>query len=117
LRRTIRRDEEKAMNIARHLKALSLAGSVLMAAAPAALAQSGGQSTEPPSSFDKIEKSLSDAATEAIDYIKSFVPYSMPEVQDNGDIIIRRDKPPAAADGSTPSAPSTGTATGSDVKI
>ncbi|ADH89477.1 hypothetical protein Snov_2181 [Ancylobacter novellus DSM 506] len=105
------------MNIARHLKALSLAGSVLMAAAPAALAQSGGQSTEPPSSFDKIEKSLSEAATEAIDYLKSFVPYSMPEVQDNGDIIIRRDKPPAATDGSTPSTPSTGTATGSETKI
>lgn len=106
------------MNIVRHLKVLGLAGTVLMAAAPCAFAQQLGQSTEPPSTFDRIEKSLSDAASEALDYIQSVIPYTMPEVQPNGDIVIRRQKPDAGtstdAPGATtpaPAEPDSGTST------
>jgi hypothetical protein len=93
------------MIIGKHLFALSLAASVL-GAAPSAMAQTNGQSTEPPTTFDRIEKSLSEAATQAMDYVQSFIPYKMPEVQPNGDIVIRRDKPAAEA---APAGPSTAT--------
>ncbi|QFR32675.1 hypothetical protein [Ancylobacter sp. TS-1] len=110
------------MNIAHRLTAAVLAGSMLMAAAPGALAQPSGQSTEPPSTFDRIEKSLSEAASEAIDFVKSYIPYAMPEVQENGDIVIRKQKPDAGAATdapatSAPETPPTGTATSPDVKI
>ncbi|HEY9215153.1 MAG TPA: hypothetical protein VIQ29_20150 [Ancylobacter sp.] len=99
------------MTVGKHLFILSLATSLLGApicASTAAMAQATGQSTEPPTTFDRIEKSLSDAATEAMDYISSFIPYKMPEVQPNGDIVIRRDKPAAEAE-ATPSTPDTTT--------
>ena len=96
------------MFIGKHIIAFSLAASVLGIAAPAAMAQATGQSTEPPTTFDRIEKTLSDAATEAMDYVSSFIPYKMPEVQPNGDIVIRRDKPATEAE-ATPSAPGTTT--------
>ena len=94
------------MIIGKHLLALSLAASVL--GAVPAMAQATGQSTEPPTTFDKIEKSLSDAASEAMDYVSSWIPYKMPEVQPNGDIVIRKDKPAAEAE-ATPTGPSTTT--------
>ena len=94
------------MIIGKHLLALSLAASVL--GAVPAMAQATGQSTEPPTTFDKIEKSLSDAASEAMDYVSSWIPYKMPEVQPNGDIVIRKDKPAAAVD-ATPTTPGTTT--------
>ena len=97
------------MIIAKHLFALSLAATVL--GASSAMAQQTGQSTEPPSTFDRIEKSLSEAATQAMDYVQSFIPYKMPEVQPNGDIVIRRDKPAAEATpaGQSTTTPVTGT--------
>lgn len=108
------------MNFAHRLKIACVAGSMLVA--PAAFAQQSGQSTEPPSAFDRIEKSLADAASEAIDYVKSYIPYAMPEVQENGDIVIRKQKPELGASTdapatTAPAAPSTGTATSPDVKI
>lgn len=110
------------MNITSRLKAACLAGTMLMAAAPGAFAQQSGQSTEPPSAFDRIEKSLAEAASEAIDYVKSYIPYAMPEVQENGDIVIRKQKSEAGAATDAPSTPApatppTGTATSPDVKI
>lgn len=107
----------------RYSAAMGLAVSLLLATAShGALAQATGQSTEPPTTFDRIEKTLSDATTKALDYISGFIPYAMPEVQDNGDIIIRRDKPKAGVASEAPSAtpapqtPGSGTGTG-DVKI
>ncbi len=103
--------------------AMGLAVSLLLATAShGALAQATGQSTEPPTTFDRIEKTLSEATTKALDYISGFIPYSMPEVQDNGDIIIRRDKPKAGvaseAPGTTPAPHTPGSSTGTgDVKI
>ena len=94
------------MIIGKHLLALSLAASVL--GAVPAMAQATGQSTEPPTTFDKIEKNLSDAATEAMNYVSSWIPYKMPEVQPNGDIVIRKDKPATEAQ-ATPTGPSTTT--------
>ena len=93
----------------KHILACSLAAS-LLGAAPA-MAQATGQSTEPPTTFDKIEKNLSDAATEAMAYISSWIPYKMPEVQPNGDIVIRKDKPATEAEATTGS-PSTTTTPG-----
>jgi len=90
----------------KQILACSLAAS-LLGAAPA-MAQATGQSTEPPTTFDKIEKNLSDAATQAMDYVSSWIPYKMPEVQPNGDIVIRKDKPAAEAE-ATPTGPSTTT--------
>lgn len=104
--------------------AIGLAASLLLAAASqGALAQATGQSTEPPTTFDRIEKTLSEATTKALDYISGFIPYSMPEVQENGDIVIRRDKPKAGVAAENPSAtpapqtPGSGTGTNGDVKI
>jgi len=104
--------------------AIALAAVLLLAATPhGALAQATGQSTEPPTTFDRIEKTLSDATTKALGYISGLIPYSMPEVQDNGDIIIRRDKPKAGVAAEEPSAtpdpqtPGTGTSTTDDMKI
>lgn len=88
------------------VKALSIFGVAGLLLAPvAAQAQASGQSTEPPSTFDRIEKTLTEATNQAIDYLSDLIPYKMPEVQPNGDIVIRRDKP--ASDPGAESAPQT----------
>lgn len=93
----------------------ALTGAVLLIGSAAAMAQSATPAQEPstvppaaqePTTLEKIGDAVRHTAREAGEYISWLIPYDLPQIQPNGDILIRRDKPAETTEATPPAAPS-----------
>lgn len=94
-----------------HAFRAALSGAVLLISSATAMAQSTAQeptaapTTQEATTLEKIGAAVRDTAREAGEYISWLIPYDLPQIQPNGDILIRRDSPAKTTEATPPASP------------
>lgn len=91
----------------------ALTGAVLLIGSATAMAQTSTPAQEPaatptvqePTTLEKIGDAVRNTAREAGEYISWLIPYDLPQMQPNGDILIRRDRPAETTEAAPPASP------------